>query len=62
MRLRGFSMGCQPMNGLIECVEQGIKDYFDKENEYHDILCYDRQLTDAEMYEYELDYIGIEMS
>lgn len=53
MRHRGFSIGCQPMNGLIE-----RKD--DKTGRYHDILVYDRQLTEKELYDYELDYIGLE--
>lgn len=51
MRLRGFSLGCQPMQGLIR-----------KENahgaKYHDILVYSRKLTDKEMNDYDLDYIG----
>lgn len=48
MRLRGFSLGCQPMNGLQERED-------DPTGEYHDILVYDRRLTDREMSDYELD-------
>lgn len=53
MRLRGFSIGCQPMDGLI-----GERD--DPTGMYHDILVYERKLTDREMEDYELDYIGEE--
>lgn len=56
MRLRGFSIGCQPMKGLI-----GREDRPDIEtNLYHDIIAYDRELTEEECKEYELDYIGKE--
>lgn len=48
MRLRGFSMGCQPMRGLIERQD-------DSTGRYWDILVYDRQLTDEEVRSYELD-------
>ena len=50
MRLRGFSIGCQPMNGLIER-------YDDNSGKYHDILTYDRPLTEDEKTAYELDFI-----
>lgn len=53
MRLRGFSLGCQPMLGLIERQD-------DPTGRYHDILLYDRRLTCTEEYEYELDEIGVE--
>ncbi|MBR3205507.1 MAG: hypothetical protein IKF58_03695 [Bacillus sp. (in: Bacteria)] len=48
MRLRGFSIGCQPMNGLVERQD-------DTTGKYHDILVYDRKLTEKELEEYELD-------
>lgn len=48
MRLRGFSMGCQPMRGLIERQD-------DSTGRYWDILVYDRQLTPEEVRSYELD-------
>ncbi len=51
MRLRGFSIGCQPMNGFYERQD-------DPDGRYHDILIYERKLTDAELRDYELDYIG----
>ena len=50
MRLRGFSIGCQPMDGLIER-------YDDNSGKYHDILAYDRPLTEDEITAYELDFI-----
>lgn len=52
MRLRGFSPLCQPMNGLLK-VEGGS-------GKYHDYLYYERKLTDKELEDYELDFIGEE--
>lgn len=51
MRLRGFSIGCQPMKGIIEGVD-------DPTGKYYSILTYSRKLTDAEVSDYELDYLG----
>lgn len=50
MRLRGFSIGCQPMEGLIERQD-------DATGKYYDILIYNRQLTEKELQDYELDHI-----
>lgn len=47
MRLRGFSIGCQP-KGVIERMD-------DPSGRYYDILAYDRQLTEKELEDYELD-------
>lgn len=47
MRLRGFSPGCQPMDGL-DAVMEGNK-------KYYNILIYNRELTDEEIRDYELD-------
>ena len=56
MRLRPFGIGCQPMNGLV-----GVEDYSTaKGRSYWNILAYDRELTDRETTDYELDYIGEE--
>lgn len=52
MRLRGFSIGCQPMNGLIKRIDNTGKKH------YHDCLVYDRMLSDKELVAYELDFIG----
>ena len=51
MRLRGFSIGCQPMKGLIKRMD-------DYTGNYHDLIGYDRELTEQELQDYELDYIG----
>ena len=51
MRLRGFSIGCQPMDGFTERED-------DPTGKYHDIISYSRKLTDKEVADYELDYLG----
>ena len=51
MRLRGFSIGCQPMKGFVEARD-------DPERRYHDILVYDRKLTEEEVRDFEFDYLG----
>lgn len=51
MRLRGFSIGCQPREGFYEVMD-------DEEHRYHDILVYTRPLTDQELKDYELDFLG----
>jgi hypothetical protein len=48
MRLRGFSIGCQPMKGFLRRED-------DVTGKYHDILVYGRQLTEQEIEDYELD-------
>lgn len=50
MRLRGFSPGCQPMTGFYERRD-------DPQGKYHDLLAYDRPLTEKEISDYELDYL-----
>ena len=50
MKSRGYSIGCQPKDGLIE-----VKD--DPEGEYHNILVYDRRLTDKEIADYERAFV-----
>lgn len=51
MRLRGFSLGCQPMLGFVERRDDPV-------GKYHDLIVYDRKLADDEVYAYELDYVG----
>ena len=51
MRLRGFSIGCQPKEGFLDRED-------DESGRYYDILIYGRQLTDRELEDYELDYLG----
>lgn len=53
MRLRGFSIGCQPKEGLIRRED-------DASGRYYDILAYDRRLTEQELEDYDLDYLGRE--
>ena len=48
MRLRGFSIGCQPRDGFIERTD-------DPSGRYYDILTYERQLTEKELEDFELD-------
>ncbi len=50
MRMRGFSIGCQPLKGLIEYEP-------DRSGKYYDILYYGRELTEKELRDYELDRI-----
>lgn len=50
MRLRGFSIGAQPIKGLIKREDSSS-------GRYHDILVYDRKLTEKELTDYELDYL-----
>ena len=53
MRLRGFAPGCQPMDGFIRA-EEG-KCMGDSRMRYHNILLYNRRLTEDEINDYELD-------
>lgn len=48
MRLRGFSPGAQPMDGFVERRD-------DPTGKYWDVLVYDRQLTEKEQKDYDLD-------
>lgn len=52
MRLRGFSIGCQPMKNLYEW-----EDNIDK---YHSVLWYTEKLADVDLENYELDFLGEE--
>ena len=49
MRLRGCGPGCQP-KGFVRRED-------DDSGKYWDILVYDRELTDKEMFSYDLDFI-----
>lgn len=51
MRLRGFAPLCQPKDGFVERRNS---------NKYHDILVYNRKLTNDELRAYELDFICAE--
>lgn len=52
MRLRGFSPGAQPKEGLIAREDDPL-------NEYWDILVYSRQLPRKEYEQYDLDFLGV---
>lgn len=51
MKYRGFSIGCQPMDGLQDVTS-------DKYGVYYNILGYDRRLDQSEVDDYELTYLG----
>jgi hypothetical protein len=53
MRLRGFSIGCQPMKNFVERID-------DNSGKYHDILIYSEKLSDKDTKDYELDFLGKE--
>ena len=48
MRLRGFSIGCQPKEGLLYRED-------DTTGKYWDVIVYDRELTEEEVNHYSLD-------
>lgn len=50
MRLRGFSIGCQPVQGLDHAED-------DPTGRYYNILVYNRPLTEQEIKDYELDEV-----
>lgn len=50
MRLRGFSIGCQPMGGFQERRD-------DFTGKYYDLLVYNRKLSEDELRAYELDFV-----
>ena len=53
MRLRGFSVGCQPMHGLVDHMD-------DPSGRFWNILVYNRELTEREIKDYELEAINEE--
>ena len=50
MRLRGFSLGCQPMDGFIERRDSLTENFYD-------VIVYSRLLTEKELNEYDLTFI-----
>ena len=56
MRLRGYSICCQPRDGL-DHREDDMKGLRPNGRRYHDILVYNRQLSEKEMFAYGLDFI-----
>ena len=55
MRLRPFSIGCQPKQGLVYV---DPKESYQNKRRYWSILVYDRPLTEAEMDIYGLDFLN----
>lgn len=57
---RIFSIGCQHMEGLMASNAFNFLniDMDEVSMKYHDTLLYDRKLTDKELYDYELEFIG----
>ena len=53
MRLRGFSIGCQPMKNFVERID-------DISGKYHDILIYSEKLSDKDTKDYELYFLSEE--
>ena len=51
MRARGFAPMCQPMEGLVEAVE-------DTSGSFSEVLIYGRELSEFEVSCYELVYLG----
>lgn len=54
MRQRGYSPGCQPMEGLLERQD-------DPRGRYWDVLKYNRRLSHKEERFYDLDFIRSEV-
>ena len=57
LRCRPFSIGTFPKEGFIRAGSEMLTD-LDCKDRYYDVLVYNRKLTDEELYEYKLDYIG----
>lgn len=53
MKLRGFSIGCQPKQGFVERQD-------DETGKFHDIIVYDRKLTDDEIAKFELEDLNVD--
>lgn len=51
MTERGFATMCQPTEDLVEAIE-------DTSDTFYNILVYDRRLSNSEIKQYELIYLG----
>lgn len=58
MRLRGASPGAQPKRGMRRICD---KSQFEDGALYHDVIAYNRPLTDEECKQYDLDFIWCEV-
>lgn len=57
MRLRPFGIGCQPKDGYIY---REPYEGFKHSDKYWDVIFYNRELSEKEMEDYELDFVGVE--
>lgn len=57
MRLRSFGIGCQPKDGYIY---REPYEGFKHSDKYWDVIFYNRELSEKEMEDYELDFVGVE--
>ena len=55
MRARGFSIWCQPEDGLL-----GLADDRHNNGKYYDVIAYDIKLSYDECRDYQLDFLGKE--
>lgn len=58
MRCRPFSIGTFPKKGFKRAGSHEMLTNLDVKDRYYDVLVYNRKLSNEELYEYELDYIG----
>ena len=61
MRLRGFSIGCQPKEGF-DHREDDTEGMRPDGKKYYDILVYGRKLSQKETFSYDLDFIKEEQA
>lgn len=54
MRLRGFSIGCQPKEGFVERRDSPAENFYD-------VIVYSRLLSQQELEDYDLTFIGMEV-
>ena len=57
MRLRPFGIGCQPMDGYVD---REPYEGFTHSDRYWDVIIYNRELSEKETEDYELDFMGVE--
>ena len=54
MRLRGYSPGAQPKDGIMFWTDDS---YTCMDGKYHSVIAYDHALTDREISDYDLNFI-----
>lgn len=59
MRSRYFSLGAFPKKDFKELLDKKDIKEFTLNRDYYDFIGYNRELTEDEVYQYELDFIGI---